>query len=108
MDGLENNFFFFWSATLPNTLGGNYWENARKPFGTPFLLAVLPPRARARSYRVGDIVFVVAAVAPFQRQVAGEPQLVALHGIADVLEEFGLDARPVGAAVVQELAAELE
>lgn len=101
-------FFFFgaqryrilWEETIGKTL-----ENRSERH---FCWRVLPPRARARSYRVGDIVFVVAAVAPFQRQVAGEPQLVALHGIADVLEEFGLDARPTGAAVVQEVAAELE
>lgn len=63
---------------------------------------------RLQSYRVGDFVLVRAAAAPFQRQVPGQPQLVFLHGLADELQEFRLGARPIGAAVFQQLAAELQ
>lgn len=59
-------------------------------------------------YRVGDLFFVLAGPAAFQRQIPGQPELVLLHGLADVLQQSGLDARPVGTAVRQQFAAELE
>lgn len=59
-------------------------------------------------YRVGHLVLVFAGAAAFQRQVSGQPELVPLRGLADVLEQLGPGARPVGAAVVQKFTAKLE
>jgi len=59
-------------------------------------------------YRVGDFVFVIAAVGAFQRQVSGQPEFVLFRGLPDVLEEFGLGARPIGTAVVQQFSAEFQ
>lgn len=73
-----------------------------------FRWGVFRKRIDKNVYRVGHFVLVLAAMAPFQRQVSGQPQLVLLHGFADELKQLGLDARPVGTAIVQQLPAELE
>lgn len=59
-------------------------------------------------YRIGDLFFVLAVVTSFQRQVSSQPELVLLHGLADVPEKSGLDTRPVGTAVVQKFSAEIQ
>lgn len=62
----------------------------------------------AARYRVGDFFFVLAGMAAFQRQVPGQLELVVFRGLAQVPEHFGLGARPIGAAVLEQLDAELE
>lgn len=47
-------------------------------------------------------------MAAFQRQVPGQLELVAFRGLAQVPEHFGLGARPIGAAVLEQLDAELQ
>jgi len=60
------------------------------------------------SYRVGDLIFVIAVMSAFQRQVSGESELGLLRGLANELEKFGLGARPIGTAVVQQFSAEFQ
>jgi len=60
------------------------------------------------SYRVGDLVFVIAVVGAFQRQVPGQPELGLVRGLANELEKFGLGTRPIGTAVVQQFSAEFQ
>lgn len=52
--------------------------------------------------------FVLAGMTAFQRQVSGQPEFVLLHGLTDVLQQSGFDARPIGTAVRQKFAAEFE
>jgi len=59
-------------------------------------------------YRVGDLIFVIAAVGAFQRKVSGQSELVLFRGLANELEKFGLGARPIGTAVVQQFSAEFQ
>jgi len=47
-------------------------------------------------------------VGAFQGQVSGQPELGLLRGLTDELEKFGLGARPIGTAVVQQFSAEFQ
>jgi len=47
-------------------------------------------------------------VGAFQRQVSGQPELGLVRGLANELEKFGLGARPIGTAVVQQFSAEFQ
>lgn len=52
-------------------------------------------------YRVGDLFFVFGILGALERQVSGQPELVLLHGLSEVPQDFWLGARPIGTAFVQ-------